>query len=180
MKNQRKNFLSKSAIENLGLLKPDPVVYSVEAESVKQEFPRLFKGLGLLKELYRIPLREDAVPVCLYTPHRVPHPLLPLVKEKLAKMEQDKVISKVSEPTEWCSGLVVVPKSNKDIRLCVDLTPLNMAVRREVHPMASVDENLAKIQNSKYFSKFDANSGFWQIPLDPNSRLLTTFITPFG
>ena len=172
--------MSKSAIENLGLLKPDHVVYSVEAESVKQEFPRLFKGLGLLKELYRIPLREDAVPVCLYTPRRVPHPLLPLVKEKLAKMEQDEVISKVSEPTEWCSGLVVVPKSNKDIRLCVDLTPLNKAVRREVRPMASVDENLAKIQNSKYFSKLDANSGFWQIPLDPNSRLLTTFITPFG
>ena len=95
-------------------------------------------------------------------------------------MEQDKVISKVSEPTEWCSGLVVVPKSNNDIRLCVDLTPLNKAVRREVHPMASVDENLAKIQNSKYFSKLDANSRFWQIPLDPNSRLLTTFITPFG
>ena len=95
-------------------------------------------------------------------------------------MEQDEVISKVSEPTEWCSGLVVVPKSNKDIRLCVDLTPLNKAVRREVHPMASVDENLAKIQNNKYFSKLDANSGFWQIPLGPNSRLLTTFIIPFG
>ena len=81
-----------------------------------------------------------------------------------AALEQDEVISKVSEPTEWCSGLVVVPKSNKDIWLCVDLTPLNKAVRREVHPMASGDENLAKIQNSKYFSKLDANSGFWQIP----------------
>ena len=46
--------------------------------------------------------------------------------------------------------------------------------------MASVDENLAKIQNSRFFSKLDANSGFWQIPLDPGSRLLTTFITPFG
>ena len=30
------------------------------------------------------------------------------------------------------------------------------------------------------FSKLDANSGFWQIPLDPESRLLTTFLTPFG
>ena len=63
MKNQRINLLSKSAIENLALLKPDPVVYSVEVESVKQEFPRLFKGLGLLNVLYMIPLREDAVPV---------------------------------------------------------------------------------------------------------------------
>ena len=30
------------------------------------------------------------------------------------------------------------------------------------------------------FTKLDANSGFWQIPLSNNSALLTTFITPFG
>ena len=30
------------------------------------------------------------------------------------------------------------------------------------------------------FSKLDANSGFYQIPLSEESRLLTTFITPFG
>ncbi len=30
------------------------------------------------------------------------------------------------------------------------------------------------------FSKLDANSGFWQIPLSQSSRLLTTFVTPMG
>ena len=46
--------------------------------------------------------------------------------------------------------------------------------------MPSVDENLAKLGDSKIFSKLDANSGFWQIPLDDESKLLTTFVTPFG
>ena len=46
--------------------------------------------------------------------------------------------------------------------------------------MHSVDESLAKLGNSKIFSKLDVNSGFWQIPLDEESRLLTTFVTPFG
>ena len=30
------------------------------------------------------------------------------------------------------------------------------------------------------FSKLDANSGFWQTGLSPESATLTTFITPFG
>ena len=29
-------------------------------------------------------------------------------------------------------------------------------------------------------SKVDANSGYWQIPLDEQSQELTTFITPIG
>ena len=34
--------------------------------------------------------------------------------------------------------------------------------------------------SAKIFSKLDANSGFWQIPVAKESRPLTTFITPFG
>ena len=35
-------------------------------------------------------------------------------------------------------------------------------------------------QEQKNFSKLDANSGFWQIPMAEESRLLTTFVTPCG
>ena len=34
--------------------------------------------------------------------------------------------------------------------------------------------------NAKWFTKLDANRGYWQIPLDEESQLLTTFNTPFG
>ena len=34
--------------------------------------------------------------------------------------------------------------------------------------------------SSQAFSKLDANSGLWQIPLEGHIYLLTTFITPFG
>ena len=38
--------------------------------------------------------------------------LLPKVKCELEKMEREGVISKINEPTDWCSGMVVVPKLN--------------------------------------------------------------------
>lgn len=74
----------------------------------------------------------------------------------------------------------VVPKKNDKVRICVDLKPLNESVLREVHPLPKVDETLAQLTGAKLFSKLDANSGFWQIPLAKPSRLLTTFITPIG
>jgi len=95
-------------------------------------------------------------------------------------MEALGVISKVDEPTPWCAGMVVVPKKEGAIHICVDLKPLNENVLREVHPLPKVDETLAQLAGAKVFSKLDANSGFWQIPLAKKSRLLTMFITPFG
>ena len=133
-----------------------------------------------MKTEYHISLKPDANPVCLFTPRKVPHPLLPKVKEELDRMVQQGVISPVTEPTSWCSGMVPVLKPNGSVRVCVDLVQLNQSVKREAHPMFSVDESLAKLGQSKIFSKLDANSGFWQMPLDQESRLLTTFITPYG
>ena len=52
-------------------------------------------------------------------------PLRTKVKEELDKMESLGVISRVEEPTEWCSGMVVVPKKASTVRICVDFRALN-------------------------------------------------------
>lgn len=184
MTGQSRNLLSKRAIQELNLLTPNPlVVQNIQRDddpNFRKEFPSLFKGLGKLKENYTIKITDDVTPICLYTARKVPHPLMPEVKKSLKEMERKGVISPIDDPTDWCSGMVVAPKKNGKVRICVDLTVLNKAVRREIHPMASVDENLAKLKGSQIFTKLDANSGFWQIPLDSASRLLTTFIAPGG
>ena len=89
------------------------------------------------------------------------------------------VIEEATGPTDWCSPLVIAMKANGKIRICTDMTKLNKAVKREIHPMATVEASLAKIKGN-IFSKLDANSGFWQIPLNKNSWKLTTFLTPWG
>ena len=66
------------------------------------------------------------------------------------------------------------------ISICVDLKHLNESVLREVFPIPKVDETLSQLAGATIFSKIDANSGFWQVPLSEESQLLTTFITPFG
>jgi len=50
----------------------------------------------------------------------------------------------------------------------------------EHHPLPKIDDTLAQLSGATTFTKLDANSGFWQVPLSESSKLLTTFITPFG
>ena len=104
---------------------------------------------------------------------------MPKVQEELERMEKLGVIEKVEDPTEWCAGMVVVPKAGGRVRICVDLTKLNESVCRERHLLPAVDQTLAQLAGAKVFTKLDANSGFWQIPLAKESSHLTTFITLF-
>ncbi|UYV70334.1 K02A2.6-like [Cordylochernes scorpioides] len=116
----------------------------------------------------------------IHTPRRIPFPLINKIKQKLKEMEQQGVIEKVDHATDWCSPMVIVPKKNNEIRICVDLTKLNEKIKRERYQMPILEETLNQLSNGKVFSKLYANSGFWQIPLDDKSKDFTTFLTPFG
>ncbi|KAK3708825.1 hypothetical protein QZH41_019571, partial [Actinostola sp. cb2023] len=149
-------------------------------EEIYQKFPKLFEGLGKLDGEYHIDLKEDSKPYAVATPRRVPLPLMEKVTEELAKMETQGVISRIDKATDWCAPMVVVPKSNGKVRICVDFTKLNDCVRRERHVLPSVEHTLAQMGGGKVFTKLDANSGFYQIALSKDSTELTTFITPVG
>ena len=173
------NLLGLPAITSLNLAARINNLHALKDE-VLDQFPSVFQGLGTLGEEYEIQLKSDAKPFSLFTARNVPLPLRKKVLQELDRMEHIGVISKVDQPTPWCAGMVVVPKKSGSIRICVDLKPLNESVLREVHPLPKVDDTLAQLAGAKIFSKLDANSGFWQIPLAKESRLLTTFITPYG
>ena len=174
IKGLRKALLGRPAINALKIIQQ---VEPVQAFNAVTQFRELFAGLGRLTDNYTIKLTDDAKPFALTTPRRVAAPLLPKVKAELDRM---RVISKVTTPTDWCAGMVVVPKPSGAVRICVDLTKLNQSMKREHHILPSVEQVLAQIGNAKVFSKLDANSGFWQIELAEESKLLTTFITPYG
>ena len=60
--------------------------------------------------------------------------------KKLDQLEKLDVIEKVNGPTPWISPLVVIPKSNDDVRACVDMRRPNEAVLRERHLILTLHE----------------------------------------
>ena len=182
VENLTRNLLGLPAIVALGLVARVDNTEDVASNSTNlvHAYPKVFQGLGEFGDPYSIKLIPDAVPHAIFSPRRIPIPYREKVKEELSRMEAQGVISKVDQPTQWCSGMVAVPKKSGAIRICVDLQHLNRSVLREVHPLPRVDETLGLLAGAKVFSKLDANCGFWQIPLAEESRPLTTFLTPFG
>ena len=108
-------------------------------------------------------------------------------------MEQDGIIVKDEGHTPWVSSMIVIEKNKKrkenhekvqpnedEIRICIDLTDLNPALKRVHHPMITIEEVANKLSDAAMFITLDACSGFWQLPMDEDSSKPLTFNTPWG
>ena len=101
-------------------------------------------------------------------------------KAELERLQQEDVIIEVNHYTEWVNSIVLVQKPDGCIRLCIDMRNLNMVIKRNPYYMRTLDDILPQLSKAKTISMGDATSGYWHVPLDLASSLLTTFSTPYG
>ena len=117
------NLLGLQAIQALNLAvrldETTPEETPLSSAYIHQRFKQLFHGLGNLGEEYQIHLKPGATPFALFTPRRVP---LPLMDKVAAELQRMGVISQVDVPTPWCAGMVVAPKKSRrkyEIAVCI-------------------------------------------------------------
>ena len=162
-------------------------VYSVEdslnsgmsKESLMKKFPKVFvEEVGQLDGEYHIKVDPSVSPV-QHPPRRVPVSVREQLKSELEGLTERDIIAPVTAPTRWVSSLVVVPKKNGTLRLCLDPKDLNLAIQREHYPLPTIEDVATRLHGAKVFTKLDVRNGFWHIKLDNSSSHLTTFNTPF-
>ncbi|XP_033641983.1 uncharacterized protein K02A2.6-like [Asterias rubens] len=170
-------LLGKDTSVELGVLK---IGVNLVAGEVIDSYPECFQGVGKLKDhKLKLHIDKEVRPVAQHM-YRVPYTLREKVSDKLDELESLSIIEKVNHPTSWVSPVIVVPKPNGDIRLCVDMRQANKAIIRERHPIPTVDEILYNMNGSEVFSKLDMKYGYHQIELEEDSREITTFVTHKG
>lgn len=164
--------ISKSLEEknNKHLLSGDQ---QIELNSILQLFPSFDrKGLG------RTHILEHEIDVGSNKPVKQRYYAVSPIKQQQLWDEIDRMLKMdiIEESlSPWCSPVVIVPKPNNKIRMCLDLRKLNALTVKDAYPLPLIDGLLGRLQETNFISKIDLKEAFWQIPLAKASRPLTAF-----
>ena len=85
-----------------------------------------------------------------------------------------------NEPVTWCHKMVICTKQDGSPRRTIDMSPLNRVCAREPYGSKSPFHMARAIPRDTWKTVQDAWNGFHSVPICPEDRHLTTFMTPMG
>jgi hypothetical protein len=118
---------------------------------------------------------------------RVPiysHPYRKSLRERdmlnieIKKLLDANIIRKSRSP--YASPVILVPKKDGSVRMCVDYRRLNLETIPEQWPLPRIADILDNMLGSLWFSTLDLKSGYYQVAMSPASVEKTAFVTPDG
>ena len=122
---------------------------------------------------HKIVLKDPDTPPFKERFRRIPPPQLDEVREHLKLMLDAGVIWPSNSP--WCNAVVLVRKKDGSLYFCIDFRKLNSLTIKDSHPLPHICETLESLTGAAHFTTFDMNSGFWQVPMDEESKQYTAF-----
>ena len=145
------------------LLKEYHDIFSLEKHDMGHT--NITKHKIVLKDPDTLPFKER---FCRILP-----PRLDEVREHLKLMLDAGVIQPSNSP--WCNAVVLVRKKDGSLYFCIDFRKLNSLTVKDSHPPPCICETLESLTGAAHYSTFDMNSGFWQVPMDEESKQYTAF-----
>ena len=123
---------------------------------------------------HKIVLKDPDTPPFKERFRRILPPQLDEVREHLKLMLDAGMIRPSNSP--WCNAVVLVRKKDGSLHFCIDFRKkLNSLTVKDSHPLPRICETLESLAGAAHFSTFDMNSGFWQVPMDEESKQYTAF-----
>jgi hypothetical protein len=101
------------------------------------------------------------------------------IRKEVRKLLDTGFIEEVHHPV-WLANLVIVPKANRKLRMCIDYTSLNKAYPKDPYPLPRIDQIVDSTSGCDLLSFLYAYSGFHQIQMSREDRKHTAFVTVDG
>ena len=126
---------------------------------------------------HQINLKPDTKPFNQHS-YRMNQVELTTLRKQLDELLEQRFI----EPSlsQYGSPCLFVKKKTGELRLVVDYRKLNQATLKMNYSLPRIDESLEQFKGSRFFSKLDLNSGYFQIRINEHDVQKTAFNTRFG
>ena len=122
---------------------------------------------------HKIVLKDPDTPPFKERFCRIPPPQVDEVREHLKLVLDAGVVRPSNSP--WCNAVVLVRKKDGSLCFCIDFRRLKALTVKDSHPLPHICETLESLAGAAHYSTFDLNSGFWQVPMDEESKQYTAF-----
>jgi len=129
-------------------------------------------------DLVKVKIDTGTHPPIKRNPYRLPFSQRKLVEDHIENMLKAGIIEPSQSP--WSSPIVIVDKKDGEKRFCVDLRALNKVAVKNSYPLPRIEDILASLDGSQYFTCLDLKSGYWQIGMCPLSKEKTAFTCFLG
>lgn len=100
------------------------------------------------------------------------------LKSHIAELISAGVIRKSNSP--YSSNIVLVRKSDGNLRLCQDMRRLNNLTIPDAYTIPRVETLIDSLKGARYFTSLDLISGYHQVRIFDDHIQRTAFSTPFG
>ena len=142
------------------------------------EFPWMFEAKPGRTTIIQHEIHVGDMALICQRPYRIPYSRRQAVKKELDEMLASAVIRPSTSP--WASPTVLVEKNDGGLRFCVDFCKLNQVARFDAYPMPLIKEVFESVGSAAVLTTLDLASGYWQIPMAPESQNKTAFTTPLA
>ncbi len=100
-----------------------------------------------------------------------------IIKQDINKLFATSFIKHVEKVT-WLSLIVIVPKKNGKLRICVDFIKLNAATKKDLLPF--IDEVINTIAKHEVYTFLNGFFGYHYISIAPKNQYKTAVVIDWG
>ncbi len=175
---QRVNMHKAHIVTDLSILTPAQRAWLVEFPELNETIPEdAHKDLPLFDPPFNEKEMEQYQDKL---PSKVPRcspKLQDNINDTFKKLSDARMIDLLANPVGVASYVVLVPKPDGTLRICINFSKVNRMLLRHHYPLPACTD-ISQVARHKYFAKIDLYNGFYNFSVAPSAYWLTSTIAP--
>ena len=132
-------------------------------------------GLDTEIVMHRIPVKLECPPVWQAL-RRMKSEIILKIKEEVEKQLKAGFLTVIAY-SDWVTNIVLVPRKDGKVRMCIDYKDLNWAIPKDNFPLPHINTLVDNTTTNRFISFMDGFSGYNHIKMAEEDKAKTTFTT---